>query len=222
MPQSRRRFLARTTAGLVGAAAVARRVAAAPDPKVTPPPAGMPTVYGTAPPVGPEITPATVVEAQKLVRIEFTGADQAQIAESWARMMAGSMERRTGPRKLALEDTLAPATLWNPMLAGRRAGPTRDRFVAQRDEPGPASDERRGHRVRAGRDAALALDRVARAHVRAADATSTSNASSGFDPKLRCIITLTQDLALAQAKQRRRARSPRASIGARCTASRAA
>ena len=102
MPQSRRKFLARTTAGVVGAAAIARRISAAPDPKVTPPPAGMPTVFGTAPPVGPEISTATVVEAQKLVRIEFTPSEQAQIAETWPRMMAGTMERRTGPRKLAL------------------------------------------------------------------------------------------------------------------------
>ena len=53
--------------------------------------------------------------------------------------MASTMERRTGPRKLALEETLAPATLWDPMIPGVPAGPARDRFVASAREPGPAA-----------------------------------------------------------------------------------
>ena len=203
MPQSRRRFLARTTAGLVGAAAVTANRAAAgppsPDPKPTPAPAGMPTVYGTAPPVGPEITPATIVEAQKLVRIEFTSAEQSQIAESWARMMAGSMERRTGPRKLALEDTLAPATLWNPMIPGVAPGPTRDRFVGSGTNPGPLPkrDEDIAFATVVAQSSwiksrALTSERLTRIYI---------ERSERLDPKLRSIITLTKDVALAQAKQ---------------------
>jgi Asp-tRNA(Asn)/Glu-tRNA(Gln) amidotransferase A subunit family amidase len=199
MPQSRRRFLSRTTAGLVGAAAVARRVAASPDPQVTPPPAGMPPVYGTAPPVGPEITPATIAEAQKLVRIEFTSAEQTQIAESWPRMMAGTMERRTGPRKLALEPEIAPATLWNPMIPGVPPGPARDRFVASAAAPAPLPKK--------DEDIAYASVGAQAAWIRARALTSERltriyiDRCERFDPRLRAIITLTKDVARTQAKQ---------------------
>ncbi len=201
MPQSRRRFLARTTAGLVGAAAATRAVTGSPspDPKVTPAPAGMPPVYGTAPPVGPEITPATIAEAQKLVRIEFTSAEQSQIAESWAKMMAGTMERRTGPRKLALETELAPATLWNPMIPGVAPAPTRDRFVGSAANPGPVpkKDEDIAHATVVAQSAwiksrALTSERLTRIYIERCER---------LDPKLRSIITLTKDVALAQAKQ---------------------
>ena len=64
-------------------------------------------------------------------------ADQAQLAESWQRTMASTMERRTGPRKLALETTLSPATIWNPTIPGVAPGPSRDRFVPSAAAPGP-------------------------------------------------------------------------------------
>jgi Asp-tRNA(Asn)/Glu-tRNA(Gln) amidotransferase A subunit family amidase len=202
MTQSRRKFLTRTTAGLVGAAAAGRAIAErqplAPDPPVTPV-AGTPPAFGTAPPVGPEITVATVAEAQKLVRVEMTTAEQSQLADSWRQSMASTMERRTGPRKLALETTLSPATIWNPTIAGVAAGPTRDRFVPSAAAPGPlpkndadiafAPVTSLSHWIKtraltSERLTRIYLDRVAR-----------------FDGKLRCIITLTSDTALAQAKQ---------------------
>ncbi len=198
MPQSRRRFLARTTAGLVGAAA-ARRAAASPDPQVTPAPAGMPPAFGTAPPVGPEITPVTVAEALKLVRIEFTPLEQAQIAGSWQRAMASTMERRTGPRKLALETTLPPATLWNPMIPGVAPGPTRDRFVRSTERPGPLP----------GRDEDIAFAPVA-AQARWIESRALSSERltriylervERLDAKIRSVITLTKDVALAQARR---------------------
>ncbi len=167
MPQSRRKFLARTAAGVVGAAA-ARRAAAVPDPTPTPV-AGTPPAFGTAPPVGPDISATTVAEAQKLVRIEFTAAQQAQIAGSWQRAMASTMERRTGPRKLAIGTDVVPATLWNPMIPGVAPGPSRDRFVASAGRSGAAAEEGRGHRLLDDRRAGT-LDQVARAHLRAADA----------------------------------------------------
>jgi Asp-tRNA(Asn)/Glu-tRNA(Gln) amidotransferase A subunit family amidase len=199
MTQSRRKFLARTTAGLVGAAAAGKAIAElAPDPPVTPV-AGTPPAFGTAPPAGPEITVATVAEAQKLVRVEMTAADQAQLAGSWQRTMASTMERRAGPRKLALETTLSPATIWNPTIPGVAAGPARDRFVARAALPGP----RPGHDADIAfapvtslshwiKTRALTSDRLTRIYL---------DRAAKFDGKLRCIITLTTDTALAQAKQ---------------------
>ncbi len=197
MPQSRRRFLSRTAAGVVGAAC-ARRADAAPDPPVTPV-AGTPPAFGTGPPAGPGITPATVAEAQKLVRIEFTPAEQAQVAASWQRAMASTMERRTGPRKLALGTDLVPATLWNPMIPGVPPGPTRDRFVASAANPGPlpkkdddiafAPVTAQAHWIKTR---ALSSERLTRIYLERV---------GRLDGKIRSVITLTRDTALAQAKR---------------------
>ena len=88
MSKSRREFLTQTAAGIVGAAAASRRAkAAAPDPAPTPI-AGTPPAFGTAPAVGPEVSPATFAEAEKLVRYEMKAADRAQAA--------GQLEPRDG------------------------------------------------------------------------------------------------------------------------------
>src|SRR6266542_4595587 len=140
MSESRREFLARAAAGVVGVATASRAVAeaqvAAPAPQVTPV-AGTPPAFGTAPPVGPEVSVATFAEAEKLVRIEMTPAERAQAAGNWRQSMAATMERRTGPRKVALESSVAPATLWNPLIPGVPGGPERDRFVRSKADPGP-------------------------------------------------------------------------------------
>ena len=47
-------------------------------------------------------------------------ADLEQAASNWRVQMAPLYERRTGPRKLALEPELAPATHWNPSLPGKK------------------------------------------------------------------------------------------------------
>ncbi|MEX0880133.1 MAG: amidase family protein [Thermoanaerobaculia bacterium] len=202
MAKSRREFLVRTTAGLVGVAAARRAASELPpagqQPPVTPV-AGTPPAFGTAPPVGPGITPATVAEAQKLVRIEFTPAEQAQIAGSWQRAMASTMERRTGPRKLALETDLVPATLWNPMIPGVPPGPSRDRFVPSAAIPGPLP----------GRDEDIAFAPVTvQAFWIKTRALSSERLTriylervGRYDGKLRSVITLTRDAALVRAKR---------------------
>jgi Asp-tRNA(Asn)/Glu-tRNA(Gln) amidotransferase A subunit family amidase len=198
MPQSRRRFLTRTAAGVVGAAAVRRAAAAAPDPTVTPV-EGTPPAFGTAPPVGPDITTATVVEAQKLVRIEFTPSQQAQISGSWQRAIASTMERRTGPRKLEIGPELVPATLWNPMIPGVAPGPSRDRFVASAAPAGPLpkKDEDIAFATVAAqgqwiKSRALTAERLTRIYLERV---------ARLDGRLRSVITLTTETALAQAKR---------------------
>ena len=42
-------------------------------------------------------------------------------AGNWRKPMAPLYERRTGPRKVALEPTVAPATRWDPVLPGQSA-----------------------------------------------------------------------------------------------------
>src|SRR5262245_53920527 len=157
MSPSRREFLARAAAGMVGSAAASRVLGGppahpaappAPAPQSTPAPqvtpaAGTPPAFGTAPPVGPEISVATMTEAEKLVQLELTESEKAQIAANWQSAMAATMERRTGPRKVALETAHLPATIWSPLIPGVPALPERDRFVRSTRHPGalPGSDE---------------------------------------------------------------------------------
>ena len=140
MSESRRDFLARTAAGVLGAAAAGRAAAgsqaATPGPQVTPV-AGTPPAFGTAPPVGPEVTAATFAEAEKLVRVEMTPSERGQAAGNWRQAMAGLMERRTGPRKVALDPSLAPASRWDPRIPGIASGPAQDRFVRSGNRVGP-------------------------------------------------------------------------------------
>src|SRR6185312_11769754 len=133
---SRRRFLIRAPIGLLSVAVACREHAATPAPNAGgqttgAPPAtpGAPPTFASAPSVGPAVTPATFADAEKLAQVTMTDAQRRQAADSWGKAMAPYYERRTGPRTLALEPTLAPATHWNPVLGGGPVGPMRDRFV---------------------------------------------------------------------------------------------
>ncbi|HUA01185.1 MAG TPA: amidase, partial [Candidatus Aquilonibacter sp.] len=215
--KTRREFLAETSAGLLGAAALgasaataagatkvsgvgAATAAAAPlqDQRTVPITPGAPTTFGANPPVGPEVSAETFLEAQKLVRVEMEAKDIQQAVGSWRLSMAGLYERRTGPRKLEIESTIAPATRWDPMLPGIHTMPARDGFVRSETDPGPlpAKDEDiafapvtklsrwvERRELTSERLTNIYLDRIAR-----------------YDSRLRCVITLTRDLALQQAK----------------------
>jgi Asp-tRNA(Asn)/Glu-tRNA(Gln) amidotransferase A subunit family amidase len=202
MSKSRRQFLAEASAGILGAAVAARSQAqqkpgAQPAPPETAP--GTPPVFGTAPPVGPTVSSADFAEAEKLVRVEFTPAERSQAAGNWRSAMAPLYERRTGPHKVAIESTIAPYSQWNPVLPGETAGPKLDRFIWSKADPGPlpSKDE----------DIAFApLARLSR-WIEKRQLTSTRLTQiyleriKRFDPTLHCVITLTSELALKQAKQ---------------------
>jgi Asp-tRNA(Asn)/Glu-tRNA(Gln) amidotransferase A subunit family amidase len=163
------------------------------------PPPGTPPAFGTGPLVGPEVSPNTFAEAEKLVQIELTASERDLAASSWRGNMASLYERRTGPRKVALESTVSPATLWNPLLPGLRSEPQRDRFVRSSNDPGPLPS----------RDEDIAFAPVTKLSRWIEQRKLTSERLTNiylerlqrFDPKLRCVITLTADQAHAQAKQ---------------------
>jgi len=198
MRKSRRQFLTVTSAGLL-ATAMAPRVQAQGPETQQPPTPGAPPTFGTGPLVGPEILPTTVTEAEKLVQIKMTDSEIAMAASSWRANMAALYERRTGPRKVQLETTLAPATTWHPVSEELKAGPTRDRFLRSTADPGPlpANDE----------DIAYAPVTKLSRWIEQRKLTSTRLTQiylqrlKQCDPKLRCVITLTADHAMAQAKQ---------------------
>ena len=86
----------------------------------TPTTPGAPPTFGTAPETGPEVSAGTFAEAEKLMQVTMTPEQRNMAVKSWRRSMAAQLERRTGPRKLALEPTLSPATRWDPALPGNR------------------------------------------------------------------------------------------------------
>ena len=200
MPKSRREFLTAAAAGVAGIAVSAPGEAQTPSaPPQTTPAAGTPPAFGTAPPVGPGISTATIAEAEKLVRVTLTPKDRAQAAGNWPQAMAGTMERRTGPKKVALEPSLAPASQWNPVLPGRTAGPARDRFERTTADPGPLPkrDEDIAFAPVSALSRwiefkALSAERLTRIYL---------ERLRRFDPQLKCVITLTPDFALEQAKR---------------------
>ena len=198
MEKSRRQFLTVTSTGLIGAAVAHRASAQSPGPQQQPTP-GAPPAFGTGPLVGPKISPSTVSEAEKLMQITMTDREVAVAAASWQPNMAALYERRAGPRKVELEATLAPATKWNPVLADVNTAVVRDRFVRSTGSPGPlpTSDE----------DIAYAPVTSLSRWIEQRELTSTRLTQiylkrlQQFDPKLRCVITLTTDHAMARAKQ---------------------
>src|SRR5580704_15722405 len=194
MTNTRRDFLTLTSLGLVGAA-----VAGAQQQKPGEPPAGIPPAFGTGPAVGPEVSPATFAEAEKLVQVEMTSADRAMVASSWRGNMAALYERRVGPHKANIEDSVAPYSKWDPILPGQKRGPERDRFVRSLHDPGPLPgwDEdiafapvwKLSQWIEMGK---LKSERLTKIYLERLER---------FNGKLRCMITLTRDLALEQAKK---------------------
>jgi Asp-tRNA(Asn)/Glu-tRNA(Gln) amidotransferase A subunit family amidase len=194
MLKSRRKFLATTSLGLVGAA-IARR---SPAQESTLPP-GAPSAFGMGPAVGPEVSPVTFAEAEKLVRVQLTDSERTMAADTWRRTMASLYERRTGPRKLTLEANLAPASRWNPVLPGIKIAETQDRFLPTHPDPDPLPS----------RDEDIAFATVTQLsrwiEQRKLSSVRLTNIYlerlERFNPTLRCVITLTRDLALKQARQ---------------------
>jgi Asp-tRNA(Asn)/Glu-tRNA(Gln) amidotransferase A subunit family amidase len=207
---SRREFLIHGSilgsVGLLGTALPLEAAqASAPVASGQTPPPGEPPAFGTAPAVGPEVSAATFAEAEKLAQVEMTAPDLAMAAGNWRMQMAPLLERRTGPRKMVLEPELAPATLWNPLVPDN-ASENRKESVAQEakqpfvrsqaDVPLPAHDDEiafapvaqlarwiEGRKLTSVRLTEIYLDRLER-----------------FNGKLNCVITLTRDHALTQAR----------------------
>lgn len=160
-------------------------------------PPGAPTAFGAGPPVGPEVSNSTFAEAEKLVQFPLRDDERAMAATSWRRMLASVYERRTGPHKLALETTLAPATRWNPVLPGPRVVATENKFVRSSGSiptlPSKDSDIAFApltHLSRWIESRQLTSERLTRLYLDRLDQ---------FNPQLRCAITITRDLALEQA-----------------------
>src|SRR5436190_17532734 len=108
---TRRQFLIRAPLGFLVAAAACKAEAPGSAPATQTPPAtpGAPPTFGTGAGAGPDVTPATFAEAEKLMQITMTAAEREQAAATWRTSMAQYLERRAGPRTVAITPADAPA-----------------------------------------------------------------------------------------------------------------
>src|SRR5437016_4136678 len=195
---TRRQFLITAPIAVLVATTACRKQTPSADTQSTPSTAGAPPTWGTGPGAGPPVTPATFAEAEKLMQVTMTPEQRQQAAESWRQSLAPYLERRTGPRKVAIADTDAPATLWNPMLPGLMISPSAGKFVRSKADPTPLPSS----------DDAIAFAPVTQQSrwIESRQLTSERLANiylsriERLDPKIRSIITLARDHALARAK----------------------
>ena len=193
MSSSRRQFL--TQLSLATMAALTAR--AQEQNPITPTP-GAPPAFGTAPAVGPEVSVATFKEAEKLVQVNFSEQELEQAASNWRMAMAPLYERRMGPHKVAIPGPVAPWSRWDPVLPGTQQLPLRNEFIRSSTDPGPlpANEE----------DIAFANVTQLSRWIQSRKLTSERLTNiylarlQKYDPKLHCVITLTKELALQQAK----------------------
>src|SRR5262245_50925870 len=196
---TRRQFLVTAPLGFLVSAAACRHEGqppASPSASATP---GSPPTFGAGTASGPVVSAATFAEAEKLMQVTMTAAERQQAADSWRNSMAPYLERRTGPRKVAIAPTDTPATLWNPMLPGIAQPVTRDRFVRSPGivVPLPSSDDDiayapvtqlsrwiESRQLTSERLTDIYLGRIAR-----------------LDARIRAVIMVTKGHALARAKQ---------------------
>jgi Asp-tRNA(Asn)/Glu-tRNA(Gln) amidotransferase A subunit family amidase len=200
MAKTRREFLAQASlgvaAGVMGVAATAEKGAAQEPAQV---PAGAPPSFGTGPAVGPEVSAGTFVEAEKLVQVQMNEAELAQAASSWRGNMAALYERRTGPRKISLESRVAPFSRYTSVLPGEKVAAQSNRFIRSASDAGPLptrdEDIAFAPVTKLSRwieQKKLSSERLTQIYLKRIEQ---------YDPKLRCVITLTRSLALEQAKK---------------------
>ena len=205
---TRRQFLLTAPLGFLVTAAACRTEAPITNSQSTPTTAGAPPTWGTGAGAGPPVSTTTFAEAEKLMQVTMTPAEREQAADSWRALLAPYLERRTGPRKVAIADTDAPAMLWNPALAANSMFPgvpaagvmssSADKFVRSKaaGAPLPSSDDAIAfapvtHLSRWIESRQLTSERLTNVYL---------SRIERLDPKIRSIITLTKDHALARAK----------------------
>ncbi|QMV18205.1 amidase [Granulicella sp. 5B5] len=206
MTKSRREFLAKGSMGLMGAAMAVRAEGQTPQgvppqqagsQQATP---GAPTAFGTAAAVGPKVDAETFAVAGKLMQVEMTAKDRAEAAGNWQQSMAAVVERRVGPRKVEIGYGDVPATVWNPGHRGLECvSLTDDLWVGAL----------RAEEIEPGDDASIAFAGVYQLAYWIKSKQLTSERLTKiylerlkkYQPVLNCVITLTEEHALEQARK---------------------
>jgi Asp-tRNA(Asn)/Glu-tRNA(Gln) amidotransferase A subunit family amidase len=196
MTASRREFVGLSS--MAALAAALGRSAAAQVPQQQQQTPGAPTVFGTSPAVGPVVTADDFAHAEKLVQVTMTDAERTEAAGNWRMQMAPNYELRTGPRKLVLEPGLQPATLWNPAIPQVTLDEGNGVFMPELPSPGELPRKKE--------DIAFAPVTQLAKWIESGVLSSVELTKIYLDrleqygPQLRCVITLTRDHALKQAR----------------------
>ncbi len=201
MEPSRRHFLVTGTLASLGVHAFGQ---ASPQASQTANPgaAGAVPTMGVLPAAGPEVTAQDFKAAETLMQVQLTSAQREEAASNWRTSMAPLAERRTGSHTLSLGDTDVPATTWNPTLRHPATTPS----PAAMEEAQPVF--RTVSVALPKEEAAIAFAPVTHlSHwIQSKQLTSERltmlylRRLKRYDPQLRCVITLTEQHALQQAR----------------------
>lgn len=204
---SRRAFLVSSTLASLGAAALGQAPAAPQQPVSTNPGTpGAPPIMGVYPEAGPTVAPEDFAAAEKLMQVHLSPAERAEAASNWRTSMAAVVERRVGPRTVALTETDVPATVWNPAIpqavvpqmpvVSGRIKTTACLAIVPVAKPLPAGDREiafatvleLAHWIETRQLTSERLTRIYLARLKR------------YDPQLKCVITLCEEHALQQAR----------------------
>ncbi|MEO1150754.1 MAG: amidase [Pseudomonadota bacterium] len=144
-------------------------------------------------PLDPAITPQTLAEAEKLQGLQYTPSERQMMLEG----LEQNLDSLARLRAIKMPNELAPATVFDPRVPGRRYRSQKNRLTllpevmpALPDNEADiafASVKTQGQWLRAGQLTARRLTEIYLARIEA------------LAPSLECFITVTPDLALAQA-----------------------
>jgi Asp-tRNA(Asn)/Glu-tRNA(Gln) amidotransferase A subunit family amidase len=153
-----------------------------------------PTTSETHPPGDAPISSETFLHAEKLAGVRFTDSERATLLKS----IEDELKRRLSRRSIDLPNELAPASVFDPRLPGAAVN-VETRFVRSDAEPGPlpVNDEDiafsplthlsrwiERRQLTSSRLTQIYLERLKR-----------------LGPTLECVVTLTEELALQQARR---------------------
>jgi Asp-tRNA(Asn)/Glu-tRNA(Gln) amidotransferase A subunit family amidase len=156
-----------------------------------------PTATPTPTPVPLRVTKDMLHQAEKLLGIELTDAQEAMALQN----VSSNLDRYEALRKIDVPLDTEPATLFHPALPGRKFNLTPAKFKLSKVEPAKFSSVE---------DLAFATlpqlaELVRTRKVSPVDLTKMYlTRLKNFGPKLNCVVTLTEDLALSQASDAER------------------
>lgn len=157
-----------------------------PSPTATPLPSPSPS------PTPLRVTKEMLQQAEKLIGIELTDAQEAMALQN----VSSNLDRYDALRKLDIPLDTEPATLFHPALPGKKLNSKATKFKFSKIEVTPfnaiedlafATVPQLGALIRARRVSPVELTKMYLARLKK------------YGPKLKCVVTLTEELALAQA-----------------------
>jgi hypothetical protein len=144
---------------------------------------------------GKRITTKDIAAAEKVIGLEFTSKERKMMLDNVRR----NLSRFEGLRKVSVQNSVPPALLFNPVIPGMRL---------EKDRKQIKTPEASGVQVPSNvEDLAFYPVTELAQLIKSRKITSTELTKiylerlKKFGPRLECVITLTEELALAQAKR---------------------